>query len=103
MVYLVCSVCLVYLVEPDQLNELNKPDRPNEPNRPRTSEVWRRRAGSNRCIAVLQHVRADDDRRRPRAADYYATLMNSRTSPGRVVKETDWHRLVIVPKTVTEP
>lgn len=30
----------------------------------------------DRCIAVLQHVGADYVRRRPRAADYYAILMN---------------------------
>ena len=54
-------------------------------------------------IAVLQHVRTSYARRRPRTEDYYATLMNSRTSLGSVVKETDGHRLVIVLKTVTEP
>jgi hypothetical protein len=50
---LVCSVCLVYLVEPD---------------RPRTSAVWRRRAGSNRCIAVLQTAPLTTWVRRPKHA-----------------------------------
>src|SRR6267378_6901869 len=45
MVDLVCFVSLVDLVHLVSFHQ---------PNKPSTNAVWRRRAGSNRCIAVLQ-------------------------------------------------
>ena len=43
-----------------------------------------------------QHAQADYTQRRRAATDDYAILVNSWASTDSIVKETDWHSLVIV-------